>query len=226
LSARRSTEELVARLADTLVPVRPISSLRRQGIAVALAWGASAAIAAVWLSLHPLNTIARGPVSAAVFGALSLIGAAGVLLGLASRIPGREDVARAAAIGAALGAVVLLGLAWALPRPVVGAVTLEECRNCFARSLILAIPSGLLAASLARHGAPWRPRTAGIALALGASSLGALLIHASCPSPSAAHWLMAHALLPLPTGASVGLLVAWRLDRRAPRARRALALDA
>ncbi|HKA15573.1 MAG TPA: hypothetical protein VKH41_11195, partial [Myxococcota bacterium] len=67
---------------------------------------------------------------------------------------------------------------------------------------------------------------AGIALALGASSLGALLIHASCPSPSAAHWLMAHALLPLPTGASVGLLVAWRLDRRAPRARRALALDA
>src|SRR5262249_6754290 len=81
----------------------PISSLRRQGIAVALAWGASAAIAAVWLSLHPLNTIARGPVSAAVFGALSLIGAAGVLLGLARRLPGREDVARPGARWRALG---------------------------------------------------------------------------------------------------------------------------
>jgi hypothetical protein len=220
MSTRRSTEEIVARLAAGLAPVRPVASLPRQALAVSAVWAASAAIAVAWLGVHPLDTIARGAISAALLGALALIGAAGLALGLAARRPGSERLASAGAIGAGLG---VLAVALALPGPITDADTLAHSTDCFARSLLLAIPCGVLAVGFCRRGAPWRPRAAGIGVALGAVALGALLVHAGCPSPSPAHRLTAHALLPLATGASAGLLVAWRFAQHARGARRAIA---
>jgi hypothetical protein len=226
MSARRSTEEVIARLANALEPVQPIAALRRQGGAIALAWAASAAVAAVWLGLHPLDAVARGAISTLLLGALALIGSASVLLGLACRIPGRERVALAAAIAAVLGALALLAIGFAVPGPIADATALSRGADCSERSLLLALPAGLLAASLAVRGAPWRSRVAGLALAVGAAALGGSLVHASCASPSPAHWLTAHALVPLAVGAATGVGVAWRFDRLAQRSRRALALGA
>jgi hypothetical protein len=221
MSARRSTEEIVARLADDLAPVRPVASLGVQALAVAAAFAASAAIAAAWLGVHPLDALGRGVVSAALFGALAWIGAAGVALALAARVPGREHLARGGAIGTALGVATVLALT--LTAPLTAAETLAQGGTpCFPRSLALAIPCGALAALFSARGAPWRPRAAGIGVGLGAVALGALLVHASCPSQSPVHWLTAHALLPLATGVAAGLLVAWFFARRARAERRAL----
>jgi hypothetical protein len=91
--------------------------------------------------------------------------------------------------------------------------------DCVGRCLFLAIPSGVLALVLALRAAPWRPGATGIGVAIGATSLGALLVHLSCPSPSPWHWLIAHALVPMASGVPVGLLVAWVLHRIGQRSR-------
>ncbi len=216
---RLTTEALVSRLADQLEPVRAVAALHRQLLAVATIWVGTAAVVAGWLGLHPLAVLARGGVSTTFTGVLALVGLAGITLGLACRIPGRERVALAAAGGVALGALVVIAIGLASQEFVAEAGALAPGMNCAGRSLFLAIPSGLWALVLARRGAPWRPRAAGLGLAIGAASLGAFLVHLSCPSPSAWHWLFAHALVPLAAGALVGLLVAWLFDRLGRRSR-------
>jgi hypothetical protein len=187
----RSSEALVARLAATLEPVRPIRPLHRTLLAVAGVWGATAFVVASWLGLHPVAVLARGEISTAFAAALAGIGVAGLTLGFACRVPGRERLAWTA------GAGIVLGLA------------------------LLAIPSGALATALARRGAPWRPRVAGLGLALGATCLGGLLVHLSCPSPSPWHWLLAHVLAPLAAGLPLGLATGGLLDRLSRGSRRA-----
>jgi len=228
MRAARATETVVARLARDLAPVRPVPALRRQGAAIAAVFGATAALALVWLGLHPVDALARGAISAALVCALALIGASGIALGLAGRLPGRERLALAAALGAALGGLAIAAVGFAVPDRIAGTIALEWSSDCFTRSLLLAIPSGLLAAHLCLRGAPWRPAATGVGVAIGAVALGSLLVHASCPSPSASHWLAAHALLPLAVGAAAGALVAWRFERSAQRSRAAIAraLDA
>lgn len=228
MTPRRSTEELVTRLADHLEPVRPVAPLQRQLLAVAAIFCVSSAGVAAWLGLHPLHVFGRGAISATFVGVLALVGFAGLTLGLARRIPGRERLALAASGAVALGVGVVFALGIFLPGSAREAGPLAQWMGCVGRSLLLAAPSGLLALGLALRGAPWRSRAAGLGLAIGAVSLGAFLVHLSCPSPSAWHWLIAHALVPLASGVPVGLLVAWLLDRRGRRSRLATArlLDA
>jgi hypothetical protein len=219
VTASRSTEELLARLAEDLEPVRPLAPLHRQVLGVAAIWAVSAALVAAWLGLHPLGVLERGGVSATFAWVLALVGFAGLTLGLACRIPGRERLALAAAGGVAVGVVVVLAVALVLPGSIAEAGPLAQCVDCVGRSLALAVPSGLLAMVLAVRGAPWRARAAGLGLAIGAISLGALLVHLSCPSPSPWHWLVAHALVPLAAGVPLGLLAAWVLHRLGLRSR-------
>lgn len=80
--------------------------------------------------------------------------------------------------------------------------------------------------AVALRGAGWRPALTGLALATGATSLGALLVHMSCQSLSPWHWLIAHALLPMLAGIPMGLLAAWIFERIAQRSARAVAQDA
>ena len=119
----------------------------------------------------------------------------------------------------ALGVTIVVAVAFLLPGSIADAGTLAESMDCVGRCLYLAIPSGLLAMVLAVRGAPWRPRMAGFGLAVGATYLGALLVHLSCPSPSPWHWLIAHALVPLFTGVAIGLFAAWVLGRLGRRSR-------
>jgi hypothetical protein len=219
VSASRTTEEFVARLAENLEPVRPVAPIYRQVLAVAGIWALSAVVVAGWRGLHPLAALGRGGISSTLAGVLALVGFAGLTLGLACRIPGRERLALAAAGGVALGIVIVVAVGLLLPGSVADAGVLAQCMDCAGQSLLLAIPSGLLAMAFARRGAHWRSYTAGLGLAGGATALGALLVHLSCPSPSAWHWLIAHALVPLAAGVPIGLLVAWVLDRLGLRSR-------
>jgi hypothetical protein len=208
VSDERRTDELVARLAAGLPPVRPVAALHRQALAVGAAWLATAAFAAAWLGVHPLDVTARGPVWASLVGALALVGAAGLLLGLASRIPGRERAAWLAAALAGVGLAGVLGDGLALGDGRLS-TPFAECAGCYAKALLLAVPVGLVAGLLARRAAPLRPALAGVAVALGAAAAGGLVVHLGCRSPDPSHWLLGHALAPLGTGALVGLAAAY-----------------
>jgi len=213
-SFNRSTEEVVARLVGEIEPVRRVPALRWQVIRVAAIWVATAALAAVWMGMHPLVIVHRSGISASIAAALALLGFAGLTLGLALRIPGRERLASAAAGGIAAGLGILGAVALMMPGSVVDAASLAQCTG---RSLLLAVPSGLVAMAVALRGAGWRPALTGLALATGATSLGALLLHMSCRSQSPWHWLIAHALLPVLAGIPMGILAAWVFDRIAKR---------
>ncbi len=221
MDPHRSTEEIVARLVDRIEPVRPVPAVRWQVLRVAAVWVATAALVAAWMGMHPLAILQRSGASAGIAVALALVGFAGLTLGLAIRIPGRERLAAWAAGGIAggLGIVVLIGLL--LPGSLADAGSIAQCMDCTAHSLLLAIPSALVATGVALRGAGWRPALTGLGLALGATSLGALLVHTSCASQSPWHWLIAHALLPVLAGIPIGILAAWVFDRLAKRSARA-----
>jgi hypothetical protein len=209
----RSTDDLVARLAGDLAPVRLIASLRRQLAAVAAIWAVSGAVVAAWLGIHPLSILARGGIAGALVFLLAIVGFAGVTLALAVRIPGRERLAIGAACGVALGITLALAMGIALAVGGAGGGAAAPWRACAARSMLFAVPPALLATALASRGAPWRPLVAGPGVAVGALALGALLVHLSCPSPSSWHWLVSHAFVPLAAGAPLGLLIAHVFDR-------------
>ena len=207
MSDERSTERLVGRLAGDLAPVRPIAPLHRQALAVFAAWAATTLGATLLFGpAHPLDVIARGAVSASFVGLLGLLAPASLALGLASRIPGRERVGW---LAAAVGAAALLGLgcvALALGDAAF-ATPFAQCERCALRSVVLAVPAGLVAGLFARRGAPWRPGLAGAAVALGAAAAGGFLVHLGCPRTDASHWLVGHALAPLAAAAVLGLTV-------------------
>lgn len=208
----RSSEDFIARLARDLEPVRPVAALRQQLLAVAAIWGASALVVAGWLGLHPLAVLGRDALSATLAVVLVGVGLAGVTLGLVCRIPGQERLALASAGAVAAGVGIAAGIALVWPG-VLADSGLAQSRVCIGRSLLLALPSGALALRLALRGAPWRAVWSGLGLSVGAVALGGLLVHLSCPSPSAWHWLFAHALAPLAAAVPAGLLAGWLLWR-------------
>jgi hypothetical protein len=171
--------------------VHAVAPLHRQILAITAIWAGSAAVVAVWPGLHPLAVLERGGISTTLVWALALVGFAGLTLGLACRIPGRERLALAAAGGAAVGVLVVSAIGLVLPGSAIDAGTFAQGMNC----------------------------VAGLGLTIGATSLGALLVHLSCPSPSPWHWWLAHALVPLVVGVLVGSIVAWVLRHLGLRSR-------
>lgn len=217
MNAPRSSEELVAELSGALAPVRPIPALRAQLLAVACVWAATGAALLAFAGARPVAVLTRGAVSAAIVADLALLGVAGLAVGLAVRVPGRERAVRAAyaalAAGAALGVALLVPLLGTPPEPGVFALG----RRCMDRSFVLAIPTAALAAALAVRGAPWHAWASAVGVTLGASALGGLLVHLTCPSPSPWHWLVAHALVPAVGGLALGLAAGWLVSRQRAR---------
>jgi hypothetical protein len=212
VSGNRPTEQLVDELARALEPVRPLPSLRRQALALAGAWALSAGLAAVWIGVRPHANLGRGSESDVLAAVLALLGASGLAAGVASRVPGRERLALAAAALVAAGIGIVAALCLSESGPLVETASFAADLGCIRHALLLGIPTGLLAAALAIRGAPWRSLRAAVALAIGAAAAGALLVHLCCPSLEPRHWLLAHALAPLFAGALAGVAFAQILD--------------
>lgn len=215
----RPTEDVVAGLIDALEPVRPIPPLRRQVAGIAVVWAGTGALAALAMDLHPLDALRRSGLSSSVMAVLVVVGSSGLVMGLASRIPGRERLAAGAMAGIALGLGLAGSVAGVLPGSIADAGSFAQCLDCSGRAILLAIPSGLVALSIALRGAEWHAARTGFGIAIGSASLGALLMHMSCASESPWHWLVAHAVLPIGIGSALGMLAAWFLSAAARRVR-------
>lgn len=199
----RSMEEQIREIARNLTPVRPIPRLRSVAAAAVALW--LAVIAAHWIFADPhwgqrLDAGLAEPSFLAVLAGLVLTAAGGIVAALAAAVPGREPAARvgrgAALLGLALAAV---GGAWAVASSgVADAISqLASCVHCLGRCMGLGILPVLLVCGFLAYAPARRPR-AGSALAVaGGVALGAVAMHATCPSEGALHMLVGHSLAPL-----------------------------
>lgn len=200
MSAR--AEERIRELAQGLAPVRPIPPLRS-------VWAAAVALGLLSLAAHgllggpglrPGGAVASGLAYLATLSGLALVAFGALGAALASAAPGREDSARRGSRLAAFGLV--LGVAGGIWGAVAGDAALAgeklgDCVSCIARALTLGAAPVLLACAFIVYTAVRRPGP-GTALALaGGVALGAAAVHATCPSDSPLHWLLAHTLAPV-----------------------------
>ena len=216
--AAKSPEELIAELSERLHAVRPVTALRWQLSTVIAVCGAAALAVWAWLGLHPIEVMERGATSAVLGGALALAGLSALVLALAARIPGRESLVRVSGLGGAIAGAIAAGLCVALRDSIHDLGTREELVRCSSTALLSAVPVAICASVWAARGAPWRMRTTGFAISIGAAAIGGLLIHFSCPSPTPWHWILAHALAPLAIGTCVGAVLARLLAAAGARA--------
>lgn len=218
----RTVEEQIRELSRDLAPVRPIPPLRWVlGGAVAL--GLVAPFAAHWLlggpGVRPGGiAVASLPYLATLAGlALVAFGALGAALAVA--VPGREAAARLAArMAIAAAAIAVVGGLWGIvAADGLAGERITDCLSCIGRSLALGSGPVLLVCAFVVYAAVRRPGT-GTAWALaGGVALGAAAVHATCPSESPLHWLVAHTLAP---AAAILLLTAPLATLLARRVRR------
>jgi hypothetical protein len=198
----RTAEEQIRELAQDLAPVRPIPPLR-VALGAALALGL-VALAAHWLlggpGLRPGGSAVSSLAYLGTLAGLVLVTVGALAAAFAAAVPGREAAAR-------LGArVATAGVALAAAAGLWGIVSGEglaageritDCLSCIGRALTLGAAPVLLAFAFIVYAAVRRPG-AGTALALaGGVALGAAAVHATCPSDSPMHWLLAHTLAPV-----------------------------
>lgn len=202
---RRSSEALLRELAEDLRPVRPIPRLRSIVASIALLAFAGAATLLWRKGLRPdLIPVATGDaIYDAVAIGMAAIGSGALVAGVAACVPGRERTASRAVRWAILGAalaflVVPLGVA-ATQRHALRPPDVADFA-CVVSGLAV---SGLAAAACLVFGWRTAPRSLALAAALaaaGASAVGAIAVHAVCPSPEASHWLWGHACVPVVAG--------------------------
>jgi hypothetical protein len=192
----RISDDLVRELSSGLEPVRRIPPLRAvlAGTFALAALGAGLRLALTGGPRPDLFAMLTGALPfPALAAALTLVGVGGLLALAAGSVPGRERLARAGAallVAAAVGALAAAAPAgWRGP-------TGADLR-CLCASLLAAIPAAFAGIAFARRAAPRRPRAMVALAAAGAAGLGGLAVHASCPSPELAHWVLGHASAPL-----------------------------
>jgi len=217
----RRTEDRIADLVRDLEPVRPIPPLG--AVAAGAVTLGLLAYAAEWIlggpGLRSDGAWSQAPYLMQLAG-LVLGGPGATLAALASAVPGREPSVRVGLRVAALGlAMAILGgvggaLLGGLPA---GGQDPGPIVSCVVRSAKLGIAASLLSLGFGLHAAARRPsRTLGLALA-GGVALGATAVHLTCPSGSAVHQLLGHALAPVLVAGLVVLPLAPLLGRRLRR---------
>ncbi len=198
----RTAEEKIRELARDLAPVRPIPPLR-SALAAAVALGL-VALAAQWLlggpGLRAGGAVASSLPYLATLAGLALVAFGAIGAALAGAVPGREVSARLGARVAAFGLVLAIaGGLWGIAHgdaPAAGE-DLSACLSCIGRAFTLGAAPTLLACAFIVYAAVRRPGL-GTALAIaGGVALGAAAVHATCPSDSPLHWILAHTLAPV-----------------------------
>ncbi len=197
----RTAEEQIRELAQGLAPVRPIPPLGA-ALAAALALGL-AALAAHWLlggpGLRPGGPVVSSLPYLTTLAGLVLVAFGALGAALAASVPGREAAARLGGRIAASGAVsaVAGGLWGIVAGDALAGERITDCLSCIGRALSLGAAPALLTCAFLVYAMVRRPGP-GTALALaGGVALGAAAVHATCPSDSPMHWLLAHTLAPV-----------------------------
>jgi hypothetical protein len=195
------TRDLVDRLALELEPVRPLRPLPARlapVLAVSLALATGVALV-TGLRADLVKVLLGDWTFTGVLAGLLLAASGGCAAALASVIPGRELTTRFA--GAVAGSGVAIGLAVAAAGTTWGGAGLEaplsSLAGCLVRGVALAILPALLGLWLAARGWSARPALTVSLSLLGAGSIGALLVHVSCPALDPLHVLSTHVSSPL-----------------------------
>ena len=214
---RDSSLALIDQLVDDLAPVKPVPPLW-QSVTAILAAGA---VVAVTVSLTPglrrgvWQDMAGDAGYLGVLLGLAVIGVAGCAAGLASAIPGRRTTV------AISGAVVLVGITLAVAASTVlstwsAAVSRSSTAvdvECIGWALVFSVVPIGVGLGLTRHTWAARPAlTAGLTL-LGASALGAGVVHLCCPLLDGRHLLLAHCSTPFLVAALGGVTLAGWMRR-------------
>lgn len=216
----RTTEELLHELSGDLAPVRRVLPLRFAMGAVLGLW-----VLAVYVEWR-MGGLAPAwgphgrwddPMYSALFVALTVAACAGLVAGLADRIPGRARLARRAgwvAGGAVLAAMASAGGDWWLYGEGKMA-SLGMAGSCVLRSVVLAGLPALGGVLLLRN--TWGPgvQRAGVWVPVFAALLGAVAVHASCVYGGGKHMMLGHALGQSLLAAVVALLW-WGASRWRP----------
>lgn len=219
----RAAEEQIRELARGLAPVRPIPPLRWVlGAAVAL--GLVAPFAAHWLlggpGVRPGGIAVVSLPYLATLAGLVLVAFGALGAALATAVPGREAAARLGArLAVGAGAIAVAGGVFGIAAGdgLAAGERITDCLSCIGRSLTLGAGPVLLACAFIVYAAVRRPGT-GTAWALaGGVALGAAAVHATCPSESPLHWLVAHTVAPVMAVLLLTVPLATLLARRARR---------
>lgn len=196
------TEELIREFARDLAPVRPIPRLRSV-FATALAAGLIA-LGTHWLlggpGLRPGGAGVWSFAYLATLAGLTLVALAALGAAFAVAVPGREFAARMGTRVAGAGfTVAVTGGLWGVAHSGIAAPIGEEilaCLSCFTRALAIGAVPVLLACAFIVYTTLRRPGLGTSFGVAGGIALGAAAVHATCPSDSALHWLLAHTLAP------------------------------
>ena len=212
------SRDLIARLTRDLEPVRPIPRL---STLLAGCLGVAAVVGAVVLSMYDTNPDLRASclqdaTYSAVLGGLAFAVVGGCLAALASAVPGRDNVLRAA-VG-----VGVAGLALAVVAPAVAALRAAVPPGvgagdfmCVLRGVAFAaLPATVVLATAGRGWAGRPVHTVALGL-LGAGAVGALLVHLTCPKIEPLHVLCTHTSTPLVMAALLTAAVAPLMHRLA-----------
>jgi hypothetical protein len=196
----KSTLQLIDELATDLRPVRVIPPLWLGVSGVLAAAFATAVIVLVTHGAKPGLWDALATVQfSGVLAGLFVVGVGGCIAGLASAVPGREDIVRLAAAVAVAG---LLGSVRAVAPDVSwSSARLEPVDlQCVGIGLLLAVGPIAAVLAIAFRGTTVRPRVTATMTVMGASALGALVMHLICPLSDARHFLFSHCLTPVALG--------------------------
>jgi hypothetical protein len=219
----RTAEEQIRELARDLAPVRPIPPLRWV-LGAAIVLGVVAPFAAHWLlggpGIRPSGiAVVSLPYLAALAG-LVLVAFGALGAAFATAVPGREAAARLAArLAIGGGAIAMAGgvLGIAAGDGLAAGERITDCLSCIGRSVTLGTGPVLLACAFIVYAAVRRPGTGTVWALAGGVALGAVAVHATCPSESPLHWLIAHTLAPVLAVLLLTAPLATLLARRARR---------
>lgn len=208
---RRNSDALLRELAADLRPVRPIPRLRSVVAAIALLAFACAATLLWRRGLRPdlIPVVSGDALYDVVAIGMVAIGGGGLLAGIAACVPGRERTqsraVRWAWLGAALAFVAMpIGVVASqhhlLRAPHAGDFA------CLSAGLTVGVLAALASLAFGWWTAPRSLARAAALASAGVGAVGAIAVHAVCPSPEPAHWLWGHAGAP-----AVAALIAFGL---------------
>ena len=201
---------LLDQLVADLAPVKPVPRL---WLAVTGPLAAGAAVALTVLLTQGLRSqvwpeFARDVAFFGVLLGLAAIGVGGCTAGLASAIPGRGTAVAIAGTAALIGTATAIGVAATMsPWDAAASFSSSAAAACIGWGLIFSLVPVAAGVRLTRR--TWAPRpsvTAGLTL-LGATALGSLVVHLSCPVLEGRHVLVGHCSTPLLMAALGGVVL-------------------